>query len=131
MLLIAGERKQESVQEDKKVKRIERSYGSFERRFRLPPSVKEEDIKAKLSNGVLNVRRPEGTEALPCPRAAAQQAEEKRADDSVRLMSFPIVGIAGDRAEESAGRAQGEDHQDREQRREAGAADAHWRRQEA
>lgn len=57
MLVISGERKQENVQEDKKMKRIERSYGSFERRFRLPVTIKENEITAKLSNGVLNVRR--------------------------------------------------------------------------
>lgn len=72
MLVISGERKQENVQEDKKVKRIERSYGSFERRFRLPATVKEGEIKAKLSNGVLNVRVPSCPSRLGCsyPRSA-------------------------------------------------------------
>lgn len=62
MLVISGERKQESIKEDKKVKRVERSYGTFERRFRLPPYAKEDEIKAKLTQGVLHVTIPKNPE---------------------------------------------------------------------
>eukprot|EP01027_Heterolobosea_sp_BB2_P025976 GEZU01039896.1.p1 GENE.GEZU01039896.1~~GEZU01039896.1.p1 ORF type:complete len:326 (-),score=65.79 GEZU01039896.1:506-1483(-) len=42
-----------------KVHRVETSYGSFERRFRLPPSVDlEKNITARYENGVLTVKIP-------------------------------------------------------------------------
>jgi HSP20 family protein len=42
MLTIRGERKQESIDENKEVYRSERSYGTFERSIRLPSDVDPE-----------------------------------------------------------------------------------------
>jgi HSP20 family protein len=43
--------------------RLERSYGSFERAFRVPPGVREEDIKASVAYGVLRVTIPKPAQA--------------------------------------------------------------------
>ena len=37
---------------------MERRFGSFARSIRLPFAVKDEDVEAKFSNGVLTVRLP-------------------------------------------------------------------------
>lgn len=69
MLRIAGERKlQEEVKEDR-FYRFERSYGSFERTFPLPPGVKEDDITAGIAYGVLKITIPKP--AVPEPKRIA------------------------------------------------------------
>lgn len=55
MLTIQGERKQETEEKDKKYHRIERSYGSFMRSFRIPEDADESAIKAEFKDGMLNV----------------------------------------------------------------------------
>lgn len=57
-LTIKGERKTESEEERKGYKRVERSYGSFYRRFSLPDAADSEHIEAKSKNGVLEIRIP-------------------------------------------------------------------------
>lgn len=49
--------------------RIERSYGKFSRSFSLPGIVDQSEIRAKLKNGLLEVRLPksEGTKENPIP----------------------------------------------------------------
>jgi HSP20 family protein len=65
VLRIAGERRlQEEVTEDHAY-RLERSYGGFERRFALPPGVKEDDITAGIAYGVLKVTIPKATAGTP------------------------------------------------------------------
>lgn len=55
VLSIKGEKKQEIKDEKENYHRVERRYGSFHRSFHLPENIKEEDISAKLKNGVLEV----------------------------------------------------------------------------
>jgi HSP20 family protein len=55
-LTIRGERKQESIEEDKEVYRSERSYGNFERSIRLPAAVDPEQAIASYTNGVLRIK---------------------------------------------------------------------------
>lgn len=55
MLTIQGERKMEKEEKDKKFHRIERSYGSFMRSFRVPEDADESAVKAEFKDGVLNV----------------------------------------------------------------------------
>lgn len=55
MLTIQGERKQEKEEKDKKYHRIERSYGSFMRSFRVPDDADESAVKAEFKDGLLNV----------------------------------------------------------------------------
>jgi HSP20 family protein len=59
-LTLSGERRHESEDEDSKKKyhRIERSYGSYVRRFALPENVDREGIQASFTDGVLEVTLP-------------------------------------------------------------------------
>ena len=65
VLTLKGEKK--TKYEDKKLNyhRVERFYGKFERSFRLPQSVKTNEIKAKYENGILTVTIPKSEEAKP------------------------------------------------------------------
>ena len=56
MLTIKGEKESEKKEEREGYKRVERSYGSFYRRFSLPDSADPDKITAKSNNGVLEVR---------------------------------------------------------------------------
>jgi HSP20 family protein len=58
VLTISGERKSESKQEEGGLVRMERSYGSFFRSFRLPDNVDLEGIKAEINKGELQLRIP-------------------------------------------------------------------------
>jgi len=55
VLTIKGERETEKTEEKDDFKRIERSFGSFYRRFSLPESANPETIEAKSNNGVLEI----------------------------------------------------------------------------
>ncbi|KAJ8900393.1 hypothetical protein K2173_025033 [Erythroxylum novogranatense] len=55
VLQISGQRKVEKEDKNDKWHRVERSSGSFMRRFRLPESAKMDKIKAAMENGVLTV----------------------------------------------------------------------------
>jgi HSP20 family protein len=57
-LVIKGERKSEKDTKDEDYIYREISYGSFERRFLLPEGVKTEDLKAKYTNGILEITVP-------------------------------------------------------------------------
>lgn len=65
MLTIQGERKMEKEEEDKKFHRIERSYGSFMRSFRLPDDADESAVKAEFKDGMLNVTVTKSAKAKP------------------------------------------------------------------
>jgi HSP20 family protein len=64
VLTIRGERKFEKATENKDTgyRHVERSYGSFLRRFAVPDAIKSDAIEAKLDAGVLNVRLPKDTQ---------------------------------------------------------------------
>ena len=55
MLTMQGERKMEKEEKGKKFHRIERSYGSFVRSFRIPDDADENSVKAEFKDGMLNV----------------------------------------------------------------------------
>ena len=55
MLTIKGEKESEKKEEREGYKRVERSYGSFYRRFSLPDTADPEKITAESNNGVLEV----------------------------------------------------------------------------
>jgi HSP20 family protein len=64
-LTIRGERKFEAQKSEGGWRRVERSYGTFERAFTLPDSVNPEDVKADYKNGVLTVTLPKKEVAKP------------------------------------------------------------------
>lgn len=51
--------------------RMERSFGSFYRRLPLPEGVKEEDISATYTDGVLEVRTPKAQAEKSAPKKIA------------------------------------------------------------
>ncbi len=57
-LCIRAERRQEDKVEGRNYRRTEIRYGSFARVLPLPPSAREQDIKATYKNGILEVRAP-------------------------------------------------------------------------
>lgn len=58
VLTIKGERKSENKTEENGFRRVERTYGSFGRCFTLPDTADNENIKAKMKDGVLDVSIP-------------------------------------------------------------------------
>jgi HSP20 family protein len=64
-LTIRGDKKQQSPEQEKDFRRIERSYGPFQRTFSLPTTVRAEKIEAAVVDGVLTVRLPKAEEARP------------------------------------------------------------------
>jgi len=65
MLTIKGERESEKKEEKEGYKRIERSYGSFYRRFSMPDSADADKIKAESKNGVLQITIPKQEKVQP------------------------------------------------------------------
>ena len=64
-LTLKGERKSEHEEKKENYHRIERSYGSFQRSFRVPEGITEKDIKAKYKDGVLELTIPAPKEEKP------------------------------------------------------------------
>ena len=60
MLHMCVERRQEDDVEDESYVRHEMHYGSFERNLPLPEGVSETDVEATYTNGILEIRIPEG-----------------------------------------------------------------------
>jgi len=59
---IRGERKEESITEEKGNKRSEFRYGKFERVIPLPASIQNTDVKADYKDGILNLHLPKAQE---------------------------------------------------------------------
>jgi len=64
MITVSGEKKKEEKVEKKDYYRVERSYGSFTRSFRLPKEVQSDKAKATFKDGVLELRVPKTAEAI-------------------------------------------------------------------
>jgi len=65
VLTIKGEKKSEAITEKDGYKRVERTYGSFHRRFSLPDTANSEEISAKSRNGVLEIIIPKRQSVQP------------------------------------------------------------------
>lgn len=65
VLTIRGEKKQEEEENNERVHRIERTYGTFERTFVLPSTVDADGIEAQHENGLLTVIIPKAERARP------------------------------------------------------------------
>lgn len=62
VLTLRGEKKEEKEEDEKERYLYECSYGSFQRSFTLPTSVREDQVKAEFRDGVLKVTLPKGGE---------------------------------------------------------------------
>ena len=71
VLTISGERKLEHEEKNKKYHRVERSEGSFMRRFTLPQDVEAGRVAARYHDGLLTV------EVAKSPKARPQSIEVK------------------------------------------------------
>lgn len=56
VLTVKGEKKEEKEDKDKNYYLAERSYGAFQRSFRLPENADEDKISAAVAKGVLTVK---------------------------------------------------------------------------
>lgn len=65
VLTIRGEREAKKEEEKEGYKRVERSYGSFYRRFNMPDSADADKISAKSVHGVLEVTIPKQEKVQP------------------------------------------------------------------
>jgi len=68
MLVLKGEKHQESEQKDQNYHFSERAYGSFQRAFELPASVDRDKITADFSKGVLTIEMPKTADAQRQPK---------------------------------------------------------------
>lgn len=69
VLTLKGEKKFEREEKGKTYFFSERRYGAFQRSFRLPPDVNEDEIEADFKDGVLTLKAPK--------RSGAAQKEKK------------------------------------------------------
>ncbi len=65
ILTIRGEKKEEKKGKEGNAHRVERYYGSFQRSFSLPTSVKSDRIEAEYKDGILTINMPKAEEAKP------------------------------------------------------------------
>ncbi|TDI78494.1 MAG: Hsp20/alpha crystallin family protein [Betaproteobacteria bacterium] len=65
VLTIKGEKKTEETAEKEGYKRVERTFGSFHRRFSLPDTANSDAISAKSKDGVLEIIIPKREAVLP------------------------------------------------------------------
>jgi HSP20 family protein len=65
VLTIKGEKQSESKTEENGYKRVERTFGTFYRRFSLPDTADPEGITAKTKHGVLELVIPKREAAQP------------------------------------------------------------------
>jgi len=72
-LTLRGERKSEHEENQDNYHRIERTYGTFERTFRVPKGVTEKDIHAKYKDGVLEL-------TVPTPKVVEPTTTEVKID---------------------------------------------------
>ena len=64
-LVLKGERKLDAEVKEENYRRIERSYGTFQRSFTLPNTVDTGKVSADFKHGVLTVKLPFREEARP------------------------------------------------------------------
>jgi len=63
VLTVKGEKKSEKDDKQKNYHMMERSYGAFQRSFRLPAEVDENKIDARFDNGLLKITLPKASGA--------------------------------------------------------------------
>jgi HSP20 family protein len=68
MVTIKGEKSSERVEDEEDYHLRERSFGSFQRSFRVPADVEADKIQAKFDKGVLKVTLPKSAAAIQSER---------------------------------------------------------------
>lgn len=68
VLVVSGQRKEETNEENEKVTRREFHYGAFKRSFTLPESANTDSITAAYKDGVLSLTIAKREEAKPKPK---------------------------------------------------------------
>jgi HSP20 family protein len=68
VLTISGERKTEKEEKTKRLHRVERAYGKFERSFTLPDTADPGKVKADFEDGVLQVHLAKSEKAKATAR---------------------------------------------------------------
>lgn len=63
VLTIKGEKRSEKEEKDEQRHRVERTYGTFTRSFRLPAAVTTEKVAADYKQGVLYITMPKSDES--------------------------------------------------------------------
>jgi HSP20 family protein len=63
VLTVKGEKKQEREVKEDQYRRVERSFGGFERSFTLPTTAQSDRIGANFANGVLSITIPKAEQA--------------------------------------------------------------------
>lgn len=64
-LILKGERRREKEVKEENYHRVERSFGTFMRSFSIPVTVRQDQVKARFKDGVLEVTLPKAEEAKP------------------------------------------------------------------
>jgi HSP20 family protein len=64
-LTISGERKAEKEEKNRKLHRVERYYGRFERSFSIPDDAEDSKVNAEFKDGVLRVHLAKTEKARP------------------------------------------------------------------
>lgn len=77
-LVIKGERKMEKEEKEKDYTRVERSYGSFYRRFDVGVPIKADQVKANYDDGVLEITIPKAEVKKAKKVAITSKAKESK-----------------------------------------------------
>jgi HSP20 family protein len=64
-LILKGEKRFARDVNEENYRRIERTYGAFQRSFTLPGIIKQDGVKAKFNDGILEITLPKAEEAKP------------------------------------------------------------------
>jgi HSP20 family protein len=64
-LILKGEKRFEKGVKEENYQRIERAYGSFQRSFSLPATIRQDGVKAKFNEGILEITLPKSEAAKP------------------------------------------------------------------
>jgi HSP20 family protein len=75
ILTLRGERKDEREEKQENYRRVERTFGSFSRAFRLPETADTEKVGAHFKNGVLSIDVPIKPDAQRQAKRIEIQAE--------------------------------------------------------
>lgn len=65
LLTLKGEKHQQDTSDSVSLRRVERRFGSFERKFTLPPKITTDEIKAEYRDGILTLSIPKPDEVKP------------------------------------------------------------------